>query len=224
MGYRTGSVSRWNGCSRRSIEPPGERVPVVELPPPHDPVSQLRAAVVALRGGGVGPVEKVDVGVGRHLGELLGGRPGVPRVHVAPPEHRLHPAHERHPAAVPEHLAQAGVQALRRVVRARQRPRLGQPRVQVGEQHPLRDEPRQRRAGPPQPLVREHAPAVDDGGVLEEVGPEAAPLQVALDPQLGLAGRLEVQQVAREPVELHAGLEPGARPSSPRASRRSPAP
>lgn len=137
-------MSRWNGCSRRSIEPPGERVPVVELLP-HGPVSPLRAPVVALRGGGVGPVEKVDVGVGRHLG----GRPGVPRVHVAPPEHRLHPAHERHPAVVPGHLAQAGFQALRRVVRARQRARLSQLRVQVGEQRALRDEPRQGGPGPP---------------------------------------------------------------------------
>ena len=130
---------------------------------------------------------------------------------MAPPEHRLHPAHERHLAVVPEHVPETGVQALRRVVRARQRPRLGQRGVEVREQRPLRDEPRQRRAGLSEPLVGEHAPAVDDRGVLEEVRPEPAPLQVALDPQLGLAGRLEVQQVAREPVELHAGLEPWAR-------------
>lgn len=57
----------------------------------------------------------------------------------------------------------------------------------------------------------EHAPAVDHRRVLEEVGPEAAPLQVALDPQLGLAGRPDVQEVPREPVELDPGLEPGAR-------------
>lgn len=184
--------------------------PVVELLP-HGPVAPLRAAVLALRGGGVRAVEEVDILVGRHGRQLLRGRAGVPGVNVAPPEHRLRPAYERHPAVVPEHLAQAGVQALRRVVRARQRARLGQLRVQVGEQRPLRDEPRQRRAGPPQPLVGEHAPAVDHRHVLEEVGPEAAPLQVALDPQPGLVERLEVQQVAREPVELDPGLEPWAR-------------
>ena len=114
-GYRTKSVSRRNTCSRPSVQPERIGVPVVELLP-HGPVAPLRAAVVALRGGGVRPVEQVDVGVGRHRGELLGGRPGVPRVHVAPPEHRLHPAHERHAAVVPEHLAQARVQALRGVV------------------------------------------------------------------------------------------------------------
>lgn len=209
-GYRTKSVSRRNSCSIPSIEPPGERVPVVELLP-HGPVAPLRAAVLALRGGGVRAVEEVDVLVGRHGRQLLRGRAGVPGVHVAPPEDCLHPARERHSAVVPEHLAQAGVQALRRVVRARQRARLGQLRVQVGEQRALRDEPRQRRAGPPQPLVGEHAPAVDHRRVLEEVGPEAAPLQAALDPQLGLLERLEVQQAAREPAGLHAGLEPWAR-------------
>ena len=203
-------MSRWNGCSRPSIEPPGERVPVVELLP-HGPATPLRAAVLALRGGGVRAVEEVDVLVGRHGRQLLRGRAGVPGVHVAPPEHRLHPAHERHPAVVPEHVPEAGVQALRRVVRAPQRPRLGQLRVQVGEQRPLRDEPRQRRAGPPQTLVREHAPAVDDRGVLEEVRPEPAPLQVALDPQLGLVEGLDVQEVPREPAGLDPGLEPGAR-------------
>lgn len=130
---------------------------------------------------------------------------------MAPPEHRLHPAHERHLAVVPEHVPETGVQALRRVVRARQRARPGQLRVQAGEQRALRNEPRQRRAGPPQPLVRERAPAVDHGGVLEEVGPEAAPPQAALDPRLGLVEGLDVQRVAREPVELDARLEPGTR-------------
>ena len=140
-----------------------------------------------------------SVGVGRRRGELLGGRPGIPRVHAAPPEHRLHPAHERHAAVVPERVAQAGVQALRRVVRARQRARLGQLRVQVDEQRPLRDEPRQRRAGPAQPLVGEHTPAVDHRRVLEEVGPEAAPPQAALDPQLGLVEGLDVQEAPASP-------------------------
>lgn len=178
---------------------------------PHGPVAPLRAAVGPLRGGRVRAVEEVDVLVRGHGGQLLRRGAGVPGVHVAPPEHRLDPAHERHAAVVPEHVAQAGVQALRRVVRARQRARLGQLRVQVGEQRALRDEPRQGGPGPPQPLVREHAPAVDDGGVLEEVRPEPAPLQVALDPQLGLVEGPDVQQVPGEPVELDPGLEPGAR-------------
>ena len=203
-------MSRWNGCSHLSIEPPGERFPVVELLP-HGPVAPLRTAVVALRGGRVRAVEEVDVLVRGHRGELLRGRPRVPRVHAAPPEHRLHPAHGRHAAVVPEHLAQSRVQALRRVVRARQRPRLGQRGVQVGERRALRDEPRQGRSGLAEPLVREHPPAVDDRGVLEEVRPEGAPLQVALDPQLRLVEGPDVQQVPGEPVELDPGLEPRAR-------------
>lgn len=51
----------------------------------------------------------------------------------------------------------------------------------------------------------------DLGGVLEEVDPEAAPLQVSLDPQLGLVQGPDAQQVPGEPVELDPGLEPGTR-------------
>ena len=134
---------------------------------------------------------------------------------MAPPEHRLDPAHERHAAVVPEHVAQAGVQALCRVVRARQGAGLRQRGVQVGEQRALRDEPRQGGPGLPQPLVRGHAPAVDDGGVLQEVHPEAAALQVALDPQFRLVEGPDVQQVPGELVELDPGLEPGARGRAP---------
>ena len=169
-----------------SVQPEGVRVLVVELLP-DDPVAPLRAPVVALGPRRVGPVEQVDVRVGRHGAEELPGRPRALGVRVAPPEHHLHAPHERQPAVVAQDVPELGVDAaLDRVVGARQRPLRGQGRVEVGEEGPPRDEPRYRGAGLPDPLVGELAPPVDVRDVLEEVGPELAPLQVALDPPVGL--------------------------------------
>ena len=67
--------------------------------PPHGPVAPLQPSVLARRRGGVGAEQEVDVRVGRHRGELLARRPRVPRVRVAPPEHRLHALDRRRPPA-----------------------------------------------------------------------------------------------------------------------------
>lgn len=80
-------MSRGNACPRMPIKPERVRIPVVE--PPHGPVVSLRAAVLTLRGGRVGPIEQAHVGVGGHRRELLRGRPGVHQEHVAPPEDGL---------------------------------------------------------------------------------------------------------------------------------------
>ena len=89
---------------------------------PHDPVAPLRAPVVALGARRVGPVEQVDIRVGRHGTEELPCRPRALGVHVAPPEHRLDPAHEQQPAVVAQDVSELGVDAaLDRVVGARQR-------------------------------------------------------------------------------------------------------
>ena len=53
----------------------------------------------------------------------------------------------------------------------------------------------------------ELAPPVDVRDVLEEVGPELAPLQVALHPPVRLAERLEVHELER--AGLPARLELG---------------
>lgn len=50
-------------------------------------------------------------------------------------------------------------------------------------------------------------PAVHHGPVLQEVGPEPAPVEVALDPELGLVQRLDAHEVARDEVELAPRLE-----------------
>ena len=97
------------------------RVFVVELLL-HRPVTSLRAAVTTLRGGEIRPVEQIGVGVVRHRGELLGRRPAPPRAHVAPQEHRLHPAYEGEAAVVSEYVPGTGVEALRRVDGARETP------------------------------------------------------------------------------------------------------
>ena len=70
-----------------------------------------------------------------------------------------------------------------------------------------RHQRRRRRARPPQPLVGAGPPAVHHGPVLQEVGPEPAPVEVALDPELGLVQRLDAHEVARDEVELAPRLE-----------------
>ena len=68
--------------------------------PPHGPFAPLRPFVLAQRRGGAGADQEVDVRVGRHRGELLARRPRVPRVRVAPPEHRLYALDRRRPPVV----------------------------------------------------------------------------------------------------------------------------
>ena len=179
---------------------------------PHRPIAPFRPAVVARGRCRVDAEQEVDVRVGRHRGELLARRPRVPRVRVAPPEHRLHALERRQPAVVAQDLPQLRVHpSLDHVVGRGQRAGLGQPGVEVGEQRPRRHEGGQRRARPPQPLVGVDPPAVHDAPVLEEVGPEPAPVEVALDPELGLVQRLDAHEVARDGVELAPRLEPRAR-------------
>ena len=67
---------------------------------PRGPVAPLRPPVLARRRGGVDAEQEVDVRVGRHRGELLARRPRVPRMSVAPPEHRLRALGRRQPPAV----------------------------------------------------------------------------------------------------------------------------
>lgn len=172
---------------------------------PHCPVAPLRPSVVTRRRGGVDAEQEVDVRVGRHRGELLARRPRVPRVRVAPPEHRLHALDRRQPPVVAQDGPQLRVHpSLDHVVGRRQRAGLGQGGVEVGERRPRRH---QRRARPPQPLVGVDPPAVHHGPLLQEVGPEPAPVEVALGPELGLAQRLDAHEVARGEVELAPRLE-----------------
>lgn len=102
---------------------------------PHGPVAPLRPSVLARRRGGVDAEQEVDVRVGRHRGELLARRPRVPRVRVAPPEHRLHALDRRQPPVVAQDGPQLRVHpSLDHVVGRRQRAGLGQGGVEVGEQ------------------------------------------------------------------------------------------
>lgn len=68
--------------------------------PPTRPCRPIPALRLARRRGGVDAGQEVDVRVGRHRGELLARRPRVPRVRVAPPEHRLHALDRRQPPVV----------------------------------------------------------------------------------------------------------------------------
>ena len=175
---------------------------------PHGPVAPLRPPVLARRRGGVGAEQEVDVRVGRHRGELPARRPRVPRVRMAPPEHRLRALDRRQPPAV----AQDGPRlrahpSLDHAVGRRQRAGLGRVGVEAGEQRPRRHQRRQRRARPPRPLAGVDPPAVRHGPVLREVGPEPAPVEVALGPELGPVQRLDAHEAARDEVEPASRLE-----------------
>ena len=87
--------------------------------------------------------------------------------------------------------------------------------IEVGEERPRRDQRGQRPPRLPEPLVGVDPPPVDERGVLEEVGPEAAPVEVALAPQLRLMRRLDAHEVERDPVQLPARLEPRPRRRAP---------
>ena len=106
---------------------------------PHCPVAPLRPSVLARRRGGVDAEQEVDVRVGRHRGELLARRPRVPRVRVAPPEHRLHALDRRQPPVVAQDGPQLRVHpSLDHAVGRRQRAGPGQGGAEVGEQRPHR--------------------------------------------------------------------------------------
>ena len=110
---------------------------------------------------------------------------------VAPPEHGLHALQGREPPVVAENSPELGVDAsLYPIVGRRERAGLREPGIEVGEERPRRDQRGQRPPRLPEPLVGVDPPPVDERGVLEEVGPEAAPVEVALAPQLRLVQRL----------------------------------
>ena len=179
---------------------------------PDGPVAPLDGAVRFLGVGRVGLVEHVDVVVGGHGGQDLGGALGALRVHVAPPEDRLDPAQLAHPAVVAHHVAQLGVHpSLDPVVGPGHRALRAKPRVEVGEHGAGVEQRRQAAAGLDEPLVGVDAPAVHHGPLVEEVAPELAPLEEPLDPEVGLAQRADVHEVDGQAVELLAGLEVGPR-------------
>ncbi len=127
---------------------------------------------------------------------------------MAPPEHGLHALQGREPPVVAENSPELGVDAsLYPVVGRRERAGLREPGVEVGEERPRRDQRGQRPPRLPEPLVGVDPPPVDERGVLEEVGPEAAPVEVALAPQLRLVQRLDMHEVERDPVQLPARLK-----------------
>lgn len=126
------------------------RVFVVELLL-HRPVTSLRAAVTTLRGGEIRPVEQIGVGVVRHRGELLGRRPAPPRERMW---HHKNTAFTLLMREKPRWFpSMSRGQALRLSAALMV---LGKPRVQVGEEHPLRDLPRRRGSHAAESLVRGH--------------------------------------------------------------------
>ncbi len=200
-------MSLRNMCSLLSIEPKREWVFAVELFP-NGPIAPFRPPVVVLPGCRIDVVEQVDVGVPRHGRQLLPGGPRIPGVRMAPPEHRFHALQGREPPMVSKDGPELGVHAsLYLVVGVWERPGLRELGIEVGEQRPRRDQRGQRPSRLPEPLVGVDPPPVDERGVLEEVGPEAAPVEVALAPQLRLVQRLDMHEVERDPVQLPARLK-----------------
>lgn len=104
---------------------------------------------------------------------------------------------------VAENSPELGVDAsLYPVVGRRERAGLREPGVEVGEERPRRDQRGQRPPRLPEPLVGVDPPPVDERGVLEEVGLEAAP-QVEVDPLVEGYG---VAVATGLPVASHARL------------------
>ena len=127
---------------------------------------------------------------------------------MAPPEHGLHALQGREPPVVAENSPELGVDAsLYPIVGRRERAGLREPGIEVGEERPRRDQRGQRPPRLPEPLVGVDPPPVDERGILEEVGPEAAPVEVALAPQLRLVQRLDMHEVERDLVQLPSRLE-----------------
>lgn len=109
---------------------------------------------------------------------------------------------------VAENSPELGVDAsLYPVVGRRERAGLRELGIEVGEERPRRDQRRERPPRLPEPLVGVDPPPVDERGVLEEVGPEAASVEVALAPQLRLVQRLDMHEVECGPVQLPARLK-----------------
>lgn len=170
-------------------------------------------------GDGVSRVElpqQVDVVVGRHARQDLGGRLGRLGVHVAPPVDGLDAAVGAQATVVAQDGPQLGVDpSLYHVVRRRQRPLCGQLGVEVGEQRALVEQPDQRAPRLPEAPVGVLPAPVDQRPLVEEVGPEPAPAHEPLRPQVGLVERPYAEQVLRQAVQLDASLEP-------RPARRAP--
>ena len=189
------------------IQPEREGGLAVELFP-DGPVAPFGPSVVVFRRCRVNLVEQVYVGVPRHGRQLLPCGPRVAGMRVAPPEHRLHALQGREPPVIAQDRPELRVHApFYPVVGRRERPGLRELGVEVGEERPCGDERGQRPPRFPEPLVGVDPPSVDDRGVLEEVRPEAAPVEVALAPQLRLMQRLDVHEVEGHPVQLPARLE-----------------
>ena len=170
-------------------------------------------------GDGVSRVElpqQVDVVVGRHARQDLGGRLGRLGVRVAPPVDGLDAAVGAQATVVAQDGPQLGVDpSLYHVVRRRQRPLCGQLGVEVGEQRALVEQPDQRAPRLPEAPVGVLPAPVDQRPLVEEVGPEPAPAHEPLRPQVGLVERPYAEQVLRQAVQLDASLEP-------RPARRAP--
>ena len=163
---------------------------------PNGPIAPFRPPIVVLRGSRVDAVEQVDVGVSRHGRQLLLGGPRVPGVRVAPPEHRLHALQGRESPMVSKDGPEPGVHAsLYLVVGIWERPGLRELGVEEGERRSRGDQRRERPPRLPEPLVRIRPLSVDERSVLQEVRPEAAPVEIALAPQLRLVQRLDVREV-----------------------------
>ena len=200
-------MSLRNMCSLLSIEPKREWAFAVELFP-DGPVAPFRPPVVVLPGCRIDVVEQVDVGVPRHGRQLLPGGPRIPGVRMAPPEHRFHALQGREPPMVSKDGPELGVHAsLYLVIGVWERPGLREVGVEEGEQRPRRDQRRERPPRLPEPLVRIRPLSLDERGVLQEVRPEAAPVEIALAPQLRLVQRLDMHEVECDPVQLPARLE-----------------
>lgn len=175
---------------------------------PNKPLAPLLGLLEAIGLDAVAVPEQVDVDVGGHLAQGVSHRLRALDAQIAPPEDRLDPLELREPPMEAQHRSKLRVHAsLDPVVRGRKRPFGRERGVQVREQGAGVGEPHQARPRAPQPLVRVDRAPVDHAALLQEIGPEAAPLPEALGPPFGLREGLYMQQLLGRAVQLDARLQ-----------------
>lgn len=175
---------------------------------PDEALAPLRRGADALDVHPVFRPQQLHVVVGRHLPQRSRHALGALDVHVAPPEDGLDALEHRQPPMVPQDSSELRVHpALDDVVGGRERPLRREAGVEVREQGPRPDQRRQAAARLAQPLVRVDEAPVGQAPLVEEVGPEPRPLEEALGPPSRLVGRLDMEQLLRQRVQLDARLE-----------------
>jgi len=180
----------------------------VELAPDNPRPVFLGGSVVPATLPRCGFEEPVDVVVGGHDAQDLGGGKRALGVHVAPPEDCFDAVQQRQAAVQVQHLPEPGVDALDGVVGARPFAAPSPRHLDEREQRAVLHQPVEPPPRLPQPLVRPGLLAVLDGELLQETVPPRAPRVVLQKPCRGGFGVFGVLQPVGDSEQLHPRVQP----------------